>query len=234
MVVLGTFFLPRRSPCRFCSISQSLGPRCSGGGCVSAGLPFAATPGLFMAHSQAVHPQARKGRAPQLPVLEHSYRCRATAACCWACWPSARPNCHTLTVGRSAQVGEQRSCCVCVLPAVPGPADSRHFARAEDHAGTRLLSRSHAHPPARGAFSRSVQVTQELQLGLPEDARRAMARARQHSFETATSSSYLRIDLAHNAALVQQATTQLVQAQSQQAAGSAASNAEDVQAQSAA
>jgi hypothetical protein len=61
-----------------------------------------------------------------------------------------------------------------------------------------------------------------------------MARARQHSFETATSSSYLRIDLAHNAALVQQATTQLVQAQSQQAAGSAASNAEDVQAQSAA
>ena len=148
--------------------------------------------------------------------------------------PLRGPNYLTLTVGRSAQDGEQRSCCVCVLPAVPGPADSRHFARAEDHAGTRLLSRSHAHPPARGAFSRSVQVTQELQLGLPEDARRAMARARQHSFETATSSSYLRIDLAHNAALVQQATTQLVQAQSQQAAGSAASNAEDVQAQSAA
>ena len=88
----------------------------------------------------------------------------------------------------------------------------------------RLLARAPA--PARSALSRSLQVTQELQLGLPEAARRAMSRARQHSYETATSSSYLRIDLAHNAALVQQATAQLVQAQSQAAAGS--SNAEVV------
>lgn len=89
-----------------------------------------------MARLQAVHHQARKGRAPQLLVREHSHRffSHTRASACLLAGPLRCT--RSRVFGRRAQAGEQRGCGVCVLAAVPGKADSRHLACTANHAGT--------------------------------------------------------------------------------------------------
>ena len=55
-------------------------------------------------------------------------------------------------------------------------------------------------------------VTQELELGLSEQERRATSLARGHSFQTASSAHYVRVSLAKNAELCSTAGSRLVAA----------------------
>ena len=99
-----------------------------------------------------------------------------------------------------------------LLRTMQGPACPQLM--IETHTLTRSIHYSigRAHPTRPTPLLLRCAVTQELELGLSEQERRATSLARGHSFQTASSAHYVRVSLAKNAELCSAAGSRLVAA----------------------